>query len=169
MSVEFSVAPKMSPLALMVGLRLSLAAASCRYAFGFDQSHTVMTALRSTPCGRCGFDVGSSPAATRSVQSPSMRSAACVPIRSVLVTIWVEAWPDWMRRVQASWPLENLPSAAGMVRVALLPSWWQPTQPLVLMISRNWLWLLTFGLMPLPVGPVPGKVAWSGTLIIEYQ
>jgi hypothetical protein len=44
-------------------------------------------------------------------------------MRSVLLTIWVEAWPDWMRRVHASCPLANLPSAAGIVRVALLPSW----------------------------------------------
>ena len=40
---------------------------------------------------------------------------ACVPMRSMLLTIWVEAWPDWMRRVQASWPFANLPSAAGIV------------------------------------------------------
>jgi hypothetical protein len=39
------------------------------YALSVDQSRTVATTLRSTPRGRCGCACGSSPFATRSVQS----------------------------------------------------------------------------------------------------
>jgi hypothetical protein len=42
---------------------------------GVAQSHKVMTTLRSTPCGRGGFDAGSSPAAIRSVQSANNANA----------------------------------------------------------------------------------------------
>ena len=49
----------------------------------------------------------------------------------------VAAWPDWTRRVQASKPVLNVPSSGSIVRVALLPSWWQVTQPSVLTMSRN--------------------------------
>src|SRR3954469_21502666 len=59
-SVLNSGAPYSSPLALTDGLRLSVAISSCRYAFGVAQSHSVITTLRSTPCGRCGA-LGNSP------------------------------------------------------------------------------------------------------------
>ena len=40
--------------ALRRGLRRSVETSSCRYAFGSAQSHSVMTRLRSMPCGRGG-------------------------------------------------------------------------------------------------------------------
>jgi hypothetical protein len=66
----YSGEPITGPLALTVGKRRSLAIRSCRYCFSFIQSRSVMTMLRSTPCGRGGFANGSSPLAMRSVQSP---------------------------------------------------------------------------------------------------
>jgi hypothetical protein len=36
----------------------------------------------------------------------------------MFVTMIGEAWPDWMRRVHASYPDLNSPSDAGIVRVA---------------------------------------------------
>ena len=56
-----------------------------------DEVIDVMTTLRSTPCGRCGFAAGNSPSATRSVHSPNIFSAACAPIRSMLLTMLVAA------------------------------------------------------------------------------
>src|SRR6186713_3755086 len=70
LSVEYSGAPYSLPLALTVGLRRSDEIRSCRYLSGVDQSHVVTTRLRSTPAGRAGLAFGSSPLATRSVQSP---------------------------------------------------------------------------------------------------
>src|SRR5258706_14461819 len=69
-SVEYSGAPYSGPYALTVGLRRSDEIRSCRYLSGVDHSQEVITILRSTPCGRGGLALGSSPLATRSVQSP---------------------------------------------------------------------------------------------------
>ena len=93
---------------------------------GEAQSHSVTTMLRSAPCGRDGLAPGSSPAAMRSVQSANSLKARCVSSRPMLLTIWVMAWPDWMRRSQASTDDLNSPSSFGIVRIALLPIAWQP-------------------------------------------
>ena len=74
---------------------------------GPAQSHSVRT---------------SSPAAMRSVQSANSFSARGAPSRPRFVVICSIAWPDWMRRCQASTDDVNSPSAFGIVRVALLPS-----------------------------------------------
>src|SRR5690348_5521320 len=70
LSVEYSGEPHSSPWALTVGLRRSVETVSCMYLSGADQSQVVTTRLRSTPAGRGGLLFGSSPLATRSVQSP---------------------------------------------------------------------------------------------------
>ena len=44
------------------------------------------------------------------------------PSRPRFVVIWIMAWPDWMRRCQASSEVSKSPSSGGIVRVALLPS-----------------------------------------------
>jgi hypothetical protein len=82
-----------------------------------------MTTLRSTPCGRAGRDVGSSPAAIRSVQSAKSAVARLGSSRPRLFNICVMACPDTTRRAHASVEEENWPSSLGIVRVALLPSW----------------------------------------------
>ena len=73
-----------------------------------------------------------------------------------------------MRRTQAEY-VSRLLSSFSIVRVALLPIWWQPTQPLVLMPSSHIDWFLIAGGMPLPLGPVPGKALLSGTPSIANQ
>src|SRR5258708_39871036 len=60
-SVLSSGDPYSIPLALSEGFRLSVEISSCRYALGLAQSHSVMTTLRSTPCGLGGAG-GNSPA-----------------------------------------------------------------------------------------------------------
>src|SRR5262245_58399235 len=81
MSVLSSGDSEIGPFAFTRGLRLSLEIASCRYAFGVDHSHMLITTLRSRPCGRSGFAKGSSPAAMRSVQSANRASAFFGPSR----------------------------------------------------------------------------------------
>src|SRR4029079_14872746 len=70
-SLEYSDEPKSGPYALTVGYRRSEETRSCVKCCGVAHSHEVTTTLRSTPCGRAGFVFGSSPFATRSVQSPT--------------------------------------------------------------------------------------------------
>src|SRR5260370_1039377 len=57
------------------------------------------TTLRSTPCGRSGLANGSSPAATRSVQSANTDSAFFGPRRPSVVAMFAFACPAWRRRV----------------------------------------------------------------------
>ena len=104
-----------------VGLRLSLAISSCRYAFGSAQSHIVTTTLRSRPCGRGGAAAGSSPPAMRSVQSAHIASARCRPTCVKRALMPPPAWPDWMRRSHAAREVSNVPRFSGISRVALLP------------------------------------------------
>ena len=85
-----------------------------------------MTTLRSIPCGRSGLANGSSPAAILSVHFARLASVNFGPSRPIAPAIAVIACPDWIRRSQASSELLKVPSAGEMVRVALLPSWWQP-------------------------------------------
>ena len=103
---------------------------------------------------------GSSPAAIRSVQSAnSVKSALRVEPGRWLLAICVMACPDWMRRSHASAEDLNSPSSFGIVRVALLPSWWQVKQPLVLMTSQP-LRLALQGLRhAVAVGPGAGELA----------
>ena len=54
----------------------------------------VMTALRSTPCGREGLDDGSSPAAMRSVQSANSFRPFSGPMRPRVSAMLIIAWPD---------------------------------------------------------------------------
>ncbi len=70
LSVEYSGEPNSRPLPFTVGSRRSDEIRSCMYLSGADQSQVVTTRLRSTPAGRGGLLLGSSPLATRSVQSP---------------------------------------------------------------------------------------------------
>jgi hypothetical protein len=50
-------------------------------------------------------------------------------IREMNVAMLVAAGPDWSRLRQASSELSKAPSADGISRVALSPSWWQLPQP----------------------------------------
>ena len=81
----------------------------------------------------------------------------------------VIAWPDWTRRPHASTEFLNVPSSVGIVRVALLPSWWQAMQPSVLTWSSHCSWVFMSAGMPLPLGPVPGNMLLSGIFSIENQ
>src|SRR6202021_3541445 len=105
LSVEYSGDPNSRPPALTVWLGLSDEIRSCRYLSGVLHSHSVMTRLRSTPCGRGGLSAGSSPLAMRSVQSPKYLNGTPPQVPAIWLTIISPAWPDWMRRAQASAPL----------------------------------------------------------------
>ena len=73
--------------------------------------------LRSMPAGRCGLCLGSSPLATRSVQSPKYLNGtppSCPASRFIMNS---PVWPEATRRVHASAPDLNSPNAAGIVRV----------------------------------------------------
>src|SRR5258708_412043 len=129
----------------------------------------VTTKLRSTPCGRVGLLLGNSPAAIRSVQSAKLRNARWVSISPMSRTMVSAAGPTWTRWLQASNEFSNLPSAGEIVRVGLLPSWWQELQAWVLSVDSHWPWLLRLTGMPLPFGPVPGNRLLSGISSIEYQ
>src|SRR6266436_2050717 len=113
----------MRPFALRVGLRRSVETSSWRYAFGSAQSHSVMTTLRSRPCGRGGAG-GSSPAAVRSVQSANS-TIERVPSWVAPDSLFAPACPERLRRSQAAREDSKRPSEAGISRVALLLSWWQ--------------------------------------------
>src|SRR6478735_10837725 len=121
LSVAYSGEPYSGPLALTVGFRRSDAIRSCIYLSGVDQSQVVTTRLRSTPEGRCGLFFGSSPLATRSVQSPKYLYGAPPNWPAMRLVIISPDWPDWMRRIHASSP-ESLPNCAGIVRVDSWPS-----------------------------------------------
>src|SRR5439155_13646760 len=121
-SVAYSGEPKSLPYALTVGWRRSDAIRSWRYFFGSPHSHVVTTMLRSTPCGRVGFVCGSSPFATRSVQSAKYLNGA-------LPSAWASgpimngaACPDVTRRIHAASDDGKSPSDLGIVRVESWPS-----------------------------------------------
>ena len=83
-----------------------------------------------------------------------------VSVRASALTIAVIACPDAMRRAQASCEELKWPSAFGTVRVAAVPSAWQPMQPLVFTTSSHSLWLAA-----LPIG----NSLFSGIVSIAYQ
>ncbi len=99
LSVAYSGEPYSGPLALTVGLRRSDAIRSCRYLSGVDQSQVVTTMLRSTPVGRGGLAFGSSPLATRSVQSPKYLYGAPPNWPAMRFVIISPDWPEVMRRM----------------------------------------------------------------------
>src|SRR5579872_1733784 len=104
---------------------------------------------RSTPDGRGGLD-GSAPAAMRSVHSAKYLMGAEPNWPAMMLTIVGPDCPDCTRRAQASSDDSNLPSIAGMVRVAISPSWWQPTQPLFFMALSQSDTLILAGMSLLP-------------------
>ena len=79
-----------------------------------------MTTLRSTPAGRGGLDFGSSPLATRSVQSPKYLNGTPPSWPARRLIIHSPVWPEETRRIQASSPDLNSPKAPGIVRVEFL-------------------------------------------------
>ena len=81
-----------------------------------------MTTLRSMPVGRGGLDFGSSPLATRSVQSPKYLNGTPPSWPASRFTIHSPVWPEETRRIQASSPDLNSPNAPGIVRVDSWPS-----------------------------------------------
>ncbi len=127
---------------------------------GLLQSHSVITTLRSTPCGRSGRSAGSSPWATRSVQSANCFSIRSVSVREMALTMDDIACPEAMRRAHASCEVAKWPSAFGTVRVAAVPSAWQPMQPFVFTVSSHSAWLAA-----LPIG----NSLLPGIESIEYQ
>ena len=85
----------------------------------------VITTLRSTPCGRCGFSNGNSPAAMRSVQAANRDSALSGPMRDSVSAMLAWAWPDCVRRAQASAEFfDSAMISLGTVRTPLEPSAW---------------------------------------------
>ena len=77
-----------------------------------------------------------------------------------MFTIEVIAWPDVMRRPHASCELAKWPSELGTVRVAAVPSAWQPMQPFDFSVSNHSAWLDA-----LPIG----NSLFAGMESIEYQ
>jgi hypothetical protein len=69
-----------------------------------------------------------------------------------------------MRRCQASVPESNFPRAAGIVRVASCPIWWQPMQS-TLFICRSQLSCVMFFGMSVD----PPKSLAGGIFNIAYQ
>ena len=63
---------------------------------------------------------GSSPLATRSVQSPKYLYGTPPSWPAMRLVIISPDWPAAMRRIQASAPDLNLPNCAGIVRVDFL-------------------------------------------------
>src|SRR5258708_27160076 len=63
-----------------------------------------MTTLRSMPAGRCGLDLGSSPLATRSVQSPKYLNGTPPSCPASRFTIHSPVCPEATRRIHASSP-----------------------------------------------------------------
>src|SRR6185437_783488 len=149
---------------LTVGLRLSVEISSCRYLSGFDHSHQVTTILRSRPCGRGGVLFGNSPLATRSVQSPKYLYGAPPNWPARRFVIISPAWPDCVRRIQASSPEAKWPNCAGTVRVASCPSWWQPMQSTLFIWRSQSVCVMLAGMGPLPPNSLAG-----GIFIIVYQ
>ena len=58
----------------------------------------------------------------RSVQWANSFKARSASSRPMAFIIWFMAWPDMMRRPQASAEELNCPNSFGIVRVALLPN-----------------------------------------------
>ena len=73
--------------------------------------------LRSMPAGRGGLCLGSSPLATRSVQSPKYLNGTPPSCPASRFTMNSPVWPEATRRVHASAPDLNSPNSAGIVRV----------------------------------------------------
>src|SRR5438309_2752259 len=88
----------------------------------------VTTRLRATPEGRSGLANGSSPLATRSVQSANSAMPLSGPSRTRRAAIGPCAWPDWVRTAQASLESLNSPSWGGMTRMPCVPNAWQDWQ-----------------------------------------
>src|SRR5262245_41864555 len=120
--------------------------------------------LRSTPWGRAGLLCGSSPRATRSVQSANYLNGALPSGQVSGFSMKFPACPDWTRRIQAASDDANSPRDAGMVRVESWPSWWQPTHARFFTTVSQSLWLMFAGMLLDP----PNWLA-SGIFIIEYQ
>ena len=78
--------------------------------------------LRSTPCGRTGFSLGSSPLATRSVQSAKYLNGTLPSAPASWLIICAPDCPDDTRRTHASVEFANSPNAFGIVRVDSWPS-----------------------------------------------
>ena len=72
--------------------------------------------------------------------------------------------PTASRRSHACAVDEKVPSAAGISRVALLPSWWHARQVPFFICRSHSAWLRMPGAMPLPDGPVPGNSLLAGAL-----
>src|SRR3954469_8474737 len=163
-SDEYSFDPYSGPLALTVGCRRSEEIKSCTKCFSVAHSHDETTTLRSMPVGRGGFALGSSPPATRSVQSPKYLNGTPPSWPARRLTIHSPVWPEATRRAQASSPDLNSPSCAGMVRVDSCPSWWQPMQSTLPMR-----WRQSSRVTSLGMSLAPPKSFAGGMCIIAYQ
>src|SRR5688500_10717922 len=132
------------------------------YAVARLQSHSVITTLRSTPCGLEGCAEGTAPAAMRSLHSAKCLSAGATSMREIAFIMFVIACPDARRRIRAS--VEAMCAKSfGIVRVALLPIWWHVTQPLVFTMFSHSACVFTFERAPVP------NSEGSGIFSIEYQ
>src|SRR3954452_3527096 len=155
-SDEYSFEPYSGPWALTVGLRRSEEIRSWTKCFSVAHSHDEITTLRSMPEGRAGLLLGSSPFATRSVQSPKYLNGTPPSWPASRLTIHSPVWPEATRRIHASSPDLNSPNAGGIVRVASWPSWWQPTQSTLFIRWRQISGVISFGMSLLPPKSLAG-------------
>ena len=131
----------------------------------------LITTLRSTPCGRSGLAKGSSPVGDAVGPVGEHVDALAGPSRPKVSAMLVIAWPDCMRRSQASREFLNvaeLGQSFGIVRTPLEPSAWQDWQEF-LTVSIQACWVLMTSGMPLPLSPVPGNWFAAGICSSEYQ
>src|SRR4051794_41211739 len=103
-SDEYSLDPYSGPYALTVGWRRSEEIRSWTKCFSVAHSHDEITTLRSMPAGRGGFVLGSSPAATRSVQAPKYLNGTPPSWPARPVTLHPPGLPEPTRGLPASFP-----------------------------------------------------------------
>ena len=90
------------------------------------------------------------------------------PSRATEIAMLDIAWPDWMRRSQASRESLKVPSLGERVRMPFEPIAWQLWQEFFT-VSIQEPWVFMKAGMPLPLGPVPGNSLAAGILSSEYQ
>ena len=76
---------------------------------------------------------------------------------------------DETRRLHAATEESKWPRLAGKFARGLVAELVAGLAAVGLHHSIHWPWLLTFGEMPLPLGPVPGKSLLAGSFSSEYQ
>ena len=159
MGVERRIAPVGGDLVMQIGL------GRVPVPFGDDD-------VAFHPCGRGGLANGSSPLATRSVQSPNKLQGA-LGVEPVDRADHVIGWPA---RLDAALPgrgrLSKWPSCCSNIAGRLVAQLMAGERSRRSSPYRSHCcWLCILVAMPLPegLGPVPGKSLLAGICSIEYQ